>query len=122
MHRLRGVRFHRVTASTPEQARRQAELAEARKKRLKQLGNGLDFRNLDIFGYEPDYTFPGFRSNFGAAVSVVLALAVLLRVATRGLDFLMPEAIISENRLLFDHDMREAFELPKFGLVFKRTG
>lgn len=118
--RFGGPKFTKVL--TPEQTKRQAELAEARKKRRQQLINSLNFRNLDLLGYEPDYTFPGYRSNIGAMVSVLLALAVLLRVATRAIDFIMPEAKISENRLLFARDMQTAYELPRFGLVFKRTG
>ena len=82
----------------------------------------LDFRNVDIFGYEPDYTFPGYRSHFGSCASVVLACAVLLRVATRSIDFIYPEATISENRLMFPRDMQQGFQLPRFGLVFKQTG
>jgi hypothetical protein len=53
---------------------------------------------------------------------VLLAIAVMLRVATRGIDFLLPDPIISENKILFARDLPTAFELPKFGLVFKRTG
>ena len=119
---MKRVRFKRVSTKTPEQLRQMAELAEARKKRMKRLLTALDIRHADIFGYEPDYTFPGYRSRCGAFTTVLLMFAVLLRVATRGLDFLNPQAIISENRLLFERDMQEAFELPKFGLVFKRTG
>ena len=119
---MKRVRFKRVSTKTPEQLRQMAELAEARKKRMKRLLTALDIRHADIFGYEPDYTFPGYRSRCGAFTTVLLMFAVLLRVVTRGLDFLNPQAIISENRLLFERDMQEAFELPKFGLVFKRTG
>ena len=49
-------------------------------------------------------------------------MAVLLRVGTRGIDYILPEAVISENKLLFQRDLQTAFELPKFGFVFKQTG
>jgi len=79
-------------------------------------------RILDMFGYEPDYTFPGYRSSFGAWASVVLAACVLLRCTTQVIDFINPTPIISENRLMFKHDMSEGFGLPTFGFVFKRAG
>ena len=120
--RSSSVRFQRVKAQSPEQARHQAEMAEARAKRRLRILHALDLRNLDLFGYEPNYTFPGYRSSTGAFVSVLLAIAVMLRVATRGIDFLLPDPIISENKILFARDLPTAFELPKFGLVFKRTG
>jgi len=119
---MRRVRFHRVRASTPEQARKQAEWAEQRRKQRQKIWNSLDARNLDFFGYEPDYTFPGYRSGFGAFVSVGLAMAVMLRVATRTIDFIIPHTRISENRIMFERDLQTAFELPRFGFVFKRTG
>jgi len=77
---------------------------------------------LDIFGYEPDYTFPGYRSSFGAWASVVLASSVLLRGTTQMLDFITPTPIINENRLMFERDMPDGFVLPTFGLIFKRAG
>ena len=39
-----------------------------------------------------------------ACCSTLLALAVMLRVATRSWDFINPDPIISENRLLFPHN------------------
>jgi len=119
---MRRIRFQRVRASTPEQAQKQAEWAEHQKQRRLQIWRSLDARNLDLFGYEPDYTFPGYRSGIGAAMSIVLAMAVLLRVVTRAIDFILPEPLISENKLLFPRDMHTQFQLPRFGLVFKRTG
>ena len=119
MRRFGGPKFTQVL--TPEQAKRQEEMKEAKEKRRKAFLNSLDMRNLDLLGYEPDYTFPGYRSVFGASVSVMLALAVLLRVATRTVDFLMPEAQISENRLLFPHDMQRPYELPRSRIVAPRN-
>lgn len=113
------VRFTKLTADASEAEKAAAERRAARRKRLRRV---LDIRNFDIFGYEPDYTFPGYRSRFGACTSVVLALAVLLRICTRFIDFLYPEAVISENKLLFGRDMQTHFELPKFGFIFKKTG
>ena len=118
----RKVRFTKVKASTPEQAQRQQELAESRKKLKAKLCGATDCRNLDLFGYEPDYTFPGYRSNVGACVSFALVMAVMLRIATRTIDFIVPEAQISENKVLFRNDESGDYELPKFGLVFKHTG
>ena len=115
----RGIKFTKLTADTPEALKAAAEKRAARKKLLARY---LDVRNLDIFGYEPDYTFPGYRSRFGACTSVLLALAVLLRICTRFIDFLYPEAVISENKLLFPRDMQAHYELPKFGFVFKKAG
>ena len=80
----RGIKFTKLTADTPEALKAAAEKRAARKKLLARY---LDVRNLDIFGYEPDYTFPGYRSRCGAFTTVLLMFAVLLRVATRGLDF-----------------------------------
>ena len=96
--------------------------AKAKKKKRQYWLDMLDVRNCDLFGYEPDYTFPGYRSRFGAWMSVVLALAVLMRVATRALDYIYPEAVISENVLMFERDMKQSYQLPRFGVVFKRTG
>ena len=106
----------------PEEQKRAREAAERRKKRRAALLHALDFRSFDLFGYEPDYTFPGYRSRFGASASVILACAVLLRASTRAFDFLYPEPIISENRLMFQRDLQAVFELPSFGLVFKKDG
>ena len=120
--RKRGIRFHRVRASTAEEAQGRQQAAEARKARLKKWLRRLDFRRLDLFGYEPDYTFPGYRSSCGAVISVVLFLAVMLRCVTMTIDFIYPTAYISENRLLFERNARKSFEAPKFGLIFKRQG
>jgi hypothetical protein len=49
-------------------------------------------------------------------------MVVMLRVATRGLDFINPSPVVSENKLLFGRDMQTAYELPKFGFIFKKTG
>jgi len=121
---LQRMRFQRLAtgALTPEQAARAKETAARRKRRRQQLLRMLDVRNLDLFSYEPDYTFPGYRSRFGAYVSVILALAVLLRCTTRAIDFIDPAPVISENKLLFSRDLQTSFELPRFGVVFKRTG
>lgn len=118
--RVRFTRIARVT--TLEAQKRAAELAAARKQKRLRLLRAMDIRNLDLFGYEPDYTFPGYRSRFGALTSVLLAMAVLLRVATRSIDYIVPDAVISENRLLFQRDLATEFELPKFGFVFKQMG
>ena len=120
---MRSVKFTRIARVTPPEVAKAAEAkAAARKKQWKQLLQVMDVRSLDLFGFTPNYVFPGYRSTFGACVSVVLAMAVLLRVGTRAVDYLVPEAVISENRLLFPRDLEQAFELPKFGLVFKQFG
>lgn len=120
MNRVRFTRIAKVTSADDQ--KREAERVAARKKRQLAMLHAMDFRNLDIFGYEPDYTFPGYRSRFGACVSVMLATAVFLRVATRGIDYIIPDAKISENKLLFPRDLETEFELPTFGFVFKQTG
>jgi len=107
---------------TPAERKRAAERMARAKKRWALLLTALEPRNADIFGYEPDYTFPGYRSNFGALASVVLACGVLLRVTTQTMDFINPTPIINENRLMFPRDMSNGFALPTFGFVFKRSG
>ena len=99
-----------------------AERKAAAKKRHERWLWLLNPRNFDLFGHEPDYTFPGYRSAFGVWASVLLACVVFLRVVTRAIDFIFPDAIISENRLMFAHDMTDPLEVPRFGLVFKQTG
>ena len=76
----------------------------------------------DVFGYAPTYTFPGFRSNFGGWSSVLLLLAVFLRVTTTFSDYVSAEPVVSENRIMFERDLETPFTLPKMGLVFKKTG
>ena len=76
----------------------------------------------DVFGYEPNYTFPAYRSYFGAASSILLIFAVFLRLVTTASDFANAEPIITENRLLFDSAATSPFQLPKLEFVFKRTG
>jgi hypothetical protein len=114
----------RARAGPVEELQRAEQRAEEKKQRRERLVRQLDLRNIDIFGYEPDYTFPGYRSRFGAVMSVVLACAVLLRMSTRTLDFIYPEATIAENRLMFrpDQQASQQIQLPKFGMIFKRTG
>ncbi len=120
------IPFQRLRQSdvggTPEERKRAAELAAKAKKRRQWLRQVFDLRNIDLFGYEPDYTFPGYRSSFGAWASVVLACSVLLRGTTRTMDFIYPTPIINENRLMFARDMSDGFALPTFGLIFKRSG
>jgi len=82
----------------------------------------FSFRSLDLFGYEPVYTFPGYRTSVGAWASLLLAVAVFLRLTTTASDFVESEPIISENRMVFEDDLQDPFRLPKVGLVFKRTG
>lgn len=108
--------------STAEEAKLQEERAALARKRRERFLRMIDARNLDMFGYEPDYTFPGYRSIFGTFSSLLLAVCVLLRISTLTWDFIYPTAIISENRLLFPHDQATGYPLPTFGLVFKRTG
>lgn len=81
-----------------------------------------DLRLADVFGFEPRYTFPGYRSNLGAVLSLGLVLAVSLRLGISTLAFLTAEPKISENRALFPDGITDPFELPKLGVVFKRTG
>ena len=115
-----GGRFHKV--KTSEQTAEEAERAKERKKRLEERREQFDIRRLDLFGYEPRYTFPGHRTIFGALTSVFLAGAVFLRLTVQTWDFLFPEALITENRMLFANDLQDEFTLPKLGVVFKRNG
>ena len=108
--------------STPEERKKEAARIARAKRRKQMMRGALDPRNLDIFGYEPDYTFPGYRSNTGAWISVLLACSVMLRVSTRMIDYINPTPIISENRLMFERDMTSGFRLPTFGFIFKKTG
>ena len=94
------VRFTRIAKVTSADDQREAERVAAYKSANWPCCTQW-ISNLDIFGYEPDYTFPGYRSRFGACVSVMLAMAVFLRVATRGIDYIIPDLKISENKLLF---------------------
>ena len=108
--------------SSNEAAQRALKAAQAASRRVALLIRLADVRNLDIFGYYPLYSFPGYRSNTGAWMSVVLAVGVALRVVTTLADFASPTPIINENLVLFPRDMTQLFPLPQFGLVFKRTG
>jgi len=47
---------------------------------------------------------------------------VALRGVACGGQFLNPTPVLNENLLLFPRDMSQEFTLPRFGLVFKRTG
>ena len=115
-------RLRQDVGGTPEERKLAAERAAKAKKRRQWLQQTFDVRNLDLFGYEPDYTFQGYRSNFGAYISVAVGFAVLLRFTTRILDFMYPTPLINENHLLFARDMSEGFALPTFGFIFKRSG
>ena len=99
-----------------------AQRAARRTRRAALLARVCDIRNLDIFGYHPVYTFPGYRSQMGSWMSLILATAVMLRVVSSWADFVDAEPTIAENVLVFPRDMHTPFELPKFGLIFKRTG
>ena len=81
-----------------------------------------DPRNIDIFGYTPVYTFPGYRSNVGAWSSIILIAAVALRCGYNMAEFADPTVIISENKVLFPFNPTQEFELPILGLTFKQTG
>ena len=89
---------------------------------VKQYWELIDYKSADIFGHEPNYTFPGFRSTVGALSSIFLFLAVFLRVTTTGSDFITSRPVISENRMIFPRDSTDPYTLPKVGLVFKQTG
>ena len=112
--------YSRVRASSTDQIRSLAKKERAEQRR--KLMERFDPRGLDIFGYHPDYTFPGYRSRCGALVTLTLGVAVLLRMVTLTFDFINPIAKISENKLFFPRDMATPYELPNFGLVFKKTG
>ena len=43
-----------------------ALLAKKSADRAKRLWAIFDYKTLDIFGYYPNYTFPGYRSSVGA--------------------------------------------------------
>lgn len=76
----------------------------------------------DVFGYEPAYTFHGYRSVFGALSSVALMFCIFLRLVTTASNFANMDPIISENRELFEPDGQTPYTLPKLGVIFKRTG
>ena len=106
----------------PEEEASGSTNAAKKPRGIKGLIAMIDLRVCDVFGYAPTYTFPGFRSNFGGWSSVLLLLAVFLRVTTTFSDYVSAEPVVSENRIMFERDLETPFTLPKMGLVFKKTG
>ena len=106
----------------PEEEASTSTTAAQKPRGIKGLIAMIDLRVCDVFGYAPTYTFPGFRSNFGGWSSVLLLLAVFLRVTTTFSDYVSAEPVVSENRIMFERDLETPFTLPKMGLVFKKTG
>ena len=106
----------------PEEEASNSTTAAKKPRGIKGLIAMIDLRVCDVFGYAPTYTFPGFRSNFGGWSSVLLLLAVFLRVTTTFSDYVSAEPVVSENRIMFERDLETPFTLPKMGLVFKKTG
>ena len=106
----------------PEEKASGSTNAAKKPRGIKGLIAMIDLRVCDVFGYAPTYTFPGFRSNFGGWSSVLLLLAVFLRVTTTFSDYVSAEPVVSENRIMFERDLETPFTLPKMGLVFKKTG
>ena len=106
----------------PEEEASSSTAAAKKPRGIKGLIAMIDLRVCDVFGYAPTYTFPGFRSNFGGWSSVLLLLAVFLRVTTTFSDYVSAEPVVSENRIMFERDLETPFTLPKMGLVFKKTG
>lgn len=103
-------------------AKKAEEQAGKYKALVKKYWELFDYKSADIFGHEPNYTFPGFRSTVGAFSSIFLFFAVFLRVTTTGSDFITSRPVISENRMIFPRDSNNPYTLPKVGLVFKQTG
>lgn len=81
-----------------------------------------NIKSTDAFGYEPRYTFPGYRSVFGVLSSLVLFFSVLLRIWTTSADVINPKLVVNEQRIMFPPGLRDSFALPRVGLIFKRTG
>ena len=83
--------------SSSDAAQRALKAAQAASRRVAVLIQLADFRNLDIFGYYPLYSFPGYRSRTGAWMSAILAVGVALRVVTTLADFASPWQAINEQ-------------------------
>ena len=88
-------------------------------RRVKRL---REVRSADIFGYEPRYAFPGYRTLFGVLSSCVLVFAVSLRVYITLEEVVQGKMVTTEQRFMFPTGMRDSFTLPRVGLVFKKTG
>ena len=89
---------------------------------LKRMWSAFDYKTLDVFGYYPNYTFPGYRSSVGAFSSIFLFLGIFLRLITTASDFIYSMPVITEDRRIFASDGIVPFAVPKVGVVFKQTG
>ena len=89
---------------------------------LKRMWSAFDYKTLDVFGYYPNYTFPGYRSSVGAFSSIFLFLGIFLRLITTASDFIYSMPVITEDRRIFASDGFVPFAVPKVGVVFKQTG
>eukprot|EP00298_Acanthocystis_sp_HF-20_P001696 c12118_g1_i1.p1 GENE.c12118_g1_i1~~c12118_g1_i1.p1 ORF type:complete len:410 (+),score=161.45 c12118_g1_i1:72-1301(+) len=73
-----------------------------------------DITFLDLFPYNPHYSFNGFRSLFGASLSILFLFAVFLRVVTQVQTFVSSDPVIT-NKVLGISTFDTLFPLPQIG-------
>ena len=99
-----------------------ATLVKKSTERAKIMWEVFDYKTLDVFGYYPNYTFPGYRSSVGAFSSVFLFMGIFLRLVSTTSDFIYSQPVVSEDKRIFASNGNDPFNVPKVGLVFKQTG